>query len=123
MSIRGTRLIRLALAVPLLLGSIVAVEAVASPAMAGCLEPNSYSISSSTGVHVPFGPYFKDGPGGSMTASVTVAGTIGATATVSAGATVSGIVAEARVEVSASITVSTTVTIGHTYTHAITAHK
>src|SRR6185436_11487182 len=109
------------LALPGTLGVQVAAE---STALAACPSEYWYDITSSSSYHIPAsGQYFKDGPGGSMTASVTYSSTIGASGTVSAGASVSGIVAEAKIEVSATISTSQTITIGHTYTHTITAGK
>lgn len=66
---------------------------------------------------------YKDGPGGTISVSVTQSGTVSSTATVTASVKVSDIVTEAKVDVSASVTSSTSITVGHTYSHNITAGK
>ncbi len=88
-------------------------------------DPGNYLYTTNAGtLFMPApGVSFKDGPGGSVTASVATAKTVSATATVSAGVTVSGIVASAKVDISASVTGSVAITVGHAYTHAISAHK
>jgi hypothetical protein len=102
----------------------IAVLGISAPAMARCAPYEFYSIPSYSSYQLPAaGTYFKDGPGGTMTASVTTASTISATGSVTAGATISGIVAQAKVEVTASITKSKSVTVGHTYSHDISAGK
>ncbi|WP_262286640.1 hypothetical protein [Micromonospora sp. MA102] len=112
------------------LSGVMGSAALTAPALASengtlaCPPEYFYDITSSSSYHMPAsGAYFKDGPGGSMSVSVTKSTTITATATVSAGATVSGIVAEAKIEVSASIAQSNTITVGHTFNHNITAGK
>ncbi len=109
------------LALPGTIGVQVATE---STALAACPLEYWYDITSASNYHIPTsGQYYKDGPGGTMTVSVTESSTISATGTVTAGATVSGIVAEAKVEVSASITVSKTITTGHEYSRMISSGK
>jgi hypothetical protein len=124
-SFRMGRYARAAIVVPVVLSSLVAIDVVAaSPASAACSPEKDYSITKKTSYHLPApGTHFKDGPGGTITASVTKATTVSASATVSAGASVKGIVAEAKIEVSGTVTRSKTITIGHTYTHNISKKK
>lgn len=68
-------------------------------------------------------PELKDGPGGKITGSVSIATTATATMTVGASAELGNIIAKAKVEVSASLSNSTAITIGHYYEHAITSNK
>lgn len=106
---------------------LVAGLAGATPAQAtvnACTDYNFYSTTSGGTYRMPAaGAYFKDGPGGATTVSVTTATTISASGTVSAGATISGIVAQAKIDISATIGTSTAITTGHSYYHAITAGK
>lgn len=83
--------------------------------------PNDHiEITSSHSTHIPASSnYFKDGPGGSMTVSVTTASTVTATATLTAGVTIESVVAAAKMEVSGSIAKSTAITLGHSYTRNI----
>ncbi|WLW54850.1 hypothetical protein [Streptomyces sp. YU58] len=69
------------------------------------------------------GTHLKDGPGGTMSLSVTKSGTLSATASASTDVSVKAIVAKAKVTVSASVTTSVTVTVGHQFTHDITKGK
>lgn len=107
------------------MSTLFVVFAPAASASIYCDPGYYYSFPSTTSsYHIgASGTYFKDGPGGTMTGSVTTATTVSVTGTVSAGATLSGIVASAKVEVSASITSSTAITVGHTYSHTITSGK
>jgi hypothetical protein len=125
MTARPTSLLRTACVAILALPATLVVQVAAeSSAHAMCPPDYWYSIVSSSSYHIPAaGQYFKDGPGGTMTASVTASSTISASGTVTAGATVSGIVAEAKLEVSATIGTSQTITVGHTYSHTITPGK
>ncbi|NUQ97035.1 MAG: hypothetical protein HOY79_10885 [Streptomyces sp.] len=66
---------------------------------------------------------FKDGPGGTISVSVTKASTVSATISSTAEVSVSDVIASAKLSVSGSITKSVAVTVGHTYTHNISAHK
>ena len=119
------RFARTATVLALTFGGVVAVEAAtAAPALAACGPATYYSITSHKAYFLPAaGTWFKDGPGGTVTASVTKATTISATGTVSGGASLKLIVAEAHSEVSGSITASKTVTVGHSYLHVIAAKK
>jgi hypothetical protein len=102
---------------------VVAPLATAAPASASCQFSDFYETSG-TDYFVPAaGPAFKDGKGGTITASVSKASTITVSGSVTAGASVSGIFASAKVEVSASLSKATAVTVGHTYSHAISANK
>jgi hypothetical protein len=67
--------------------------------------------------------YFRDGPGGTMTVSVSVNSSISATITAGAKISVNELVADAEVTVSASITTSVGITVGHTYSRNITSGK
>lgn len=94
------------------------------PAQASLCEGSYfYEVSSPKDIKMKAGPAYKDGPGGTISASVTKATTITSSASVSAGATLKGIIAEAKVEVSASITKSNSVTVGHAYSHKIKKDK
>ncbi|MFI9149755.1 hypothetical protein [Streptomyces sp. NPDC053367] len=92
-----------------------------------CDRPETwYTITSKKKVHVPSwwnGTEYMDGPGGSMTVSVTKSGTItgevSGTGEWSAGA----IIAKAKVTVSVKIAASVTVAVGHTYSHDIKPNK
>ncbi|MEU1594279.1 hypothetical protein ABZ468_15795 [Streptomyces sp. NPDC005708] len=69
------------------------------------------------------GAYFKDGPGGTITASVTRATTITYSVSASLEVSASYLFASAKASVSGSITKSVAVTTGHTYSHNINARK
>jgi hypothetical protein len=92
-----------------------------------CEGPQTwYEFSSKRAYHVPSwwnGTKYKDGPGGTMSVSVTKSGTIalevGGSGEYSAGA----ILAKAKVTVSVKVTGTVSVTTGHTYTHEIKRNK
>ncbi len=67
--------------------------------------------------------YFRDGPGGSMSVSNTVARQISATISASASISTDELVVDVKVDVSASATTQLTTTTGHIYNHNITAGK
>ncbi|TXJ74087.1 hypothetical protein E2C11_28025 [Streptomyces lavendulae] len=69
------------------------------------------------------GTKYKDGPGGSMNASVTKSGTISAEISGSTEVSASSVVAAAKASVSAKVGGSVSVTTGHTYTHNISKNK
>ena len=69
------------------------------------------------------GAYFKDGPGGTMTASVTHATTISYGLSSSLEVSLSYLIASAKSDVDVHIEKSVAVTTGHTYSHDISAHK
>jgi hypothetical protein len=109
------------------LGLVTAMSVLSVPTASAapyCDPHYYYSFPSRTSYHIrASGTSFKDGPGGTITGSVTSSHTVTATGTVSAGASISGIVASAKVDVSASISKSVAITVGHTYSHNITARK
>lgn len=85
-----------------------------------------YEFSSKRDYHVPSwwnGTKYKDGPGGTMSVSVTKSGTIGAEVSGSGEYSAGAIIAKAKVTVSAKIMGSVTITTGHTYTHEISRNK
>ena len=107
-----------------LVGATSLVAAPSANASVYCDPGYYYTFPSRSSYHLPAsGTYFKDGPGGKITGSVTSSTTVSATGTVSAGASISGIVASAKVDVSASITKSVAITVGHSYEHNITSGK
>lgn len=87
--------------------------------------PGTYSqIDSSQYVFYYDGhTWFRDGPGGTVSGSVTKATTISATISASATISIDALISDASATVSASVTKATTTTVGHTYTHNITAGK
>jgi hypothetical protein len=66
---------------------------------------------------------FKDGKGGTISVSVTKAGTLSASISAGAEVSVSDVIASAKVSVSSTITKSVAVTVGHTYSHNISSNK
>ncbi|MGP3984216.1 hypothetical protein [Streptomyces sp. KR80] len=92
-----------------------------------CDNPSTWvSITSKKNYHVPSwwnGTKYKDGPGGTMSVSVTKSGTITAEMTVGAESELKAVVAKAKVSVSAKVGGSVSVTTGHTYTHEISKNK
>ena len=99
----------------------------AGPAAAAprCDLATVYRISNVSGFHIRARnlPVLKDGPGGTMEASVDTATTAPATISAGASAELSGVIASAKVEVSSSLTRSVSVSIGHRYTHKIRAKR
>lgn len=93
----------------------------------GCDRPSTwYRITSKTAYHVPSGwngTKYKDGPGGSMSVSVTRSGTISAEVAGSGEFKGSGIIAQAKVTVSSKIGTSVSITTGHSYSHSIAKTK
>ncbi|MFC7264401.1 hypothetical protein [Streptomyces lutosisoli] len=92
-----------------------------------CDGPYSwYSITSKKAYHIPSwwnGTKFKDGPGGTMTVSVTKSGTIGTEVTGSIEWDSNAIIAKAKAQVSIKVTGSVTVSTGHNYSHNISRGK
>jgi hypothetical protein len=92
-----------------------------------CVGPQTWiEITSKKSYHVPSwwnGTSYKDGPGGSMTVSVTKGGTLGMEISAGAESEASAVLAKAKVSVSAKVIGSVTITTGHTYTHEISSHK
>ncbi|MFE5030430.1 hypothetical protein ACWCYL_41485 [Streptomyces sp. 900105755] len=108
----------------------VPVVAGAAPASATVVTPKSCPITygvlikSHTAYRLPAkGAYYKDGPGGTITASVTKATTISYSLSTSLEVSASYLFASAKASVSGSITKSVAVTTGHSYSHNINAHK
>ncbi|WP_206318191.1 hypothetical protein [Actinacidiphila epipremni] len=106
------------------LAAVVAVPAHASSQ--ACSVSYDYVIDSKANYFVPAawnGTHLKDGPGGSMSVSVTKAGTLSLSATGTAEFSTSALFAKAKVSVSSTVATSVSVTVGHTYSHTITAGK
>jgi hypothetical protein len=101
-----------------------AAEGTVSPR--ACSVSYDYVINSKTNYFVPAtwnGTHLKDGPGGTMSVSVTKAGTLSWSVTGSAEFSTSAIFAKAKVSVSSTVATSVSITVGHTYTHNITSNK
>lgn len=114
----------------LVVAGIMPVVAGAAPASAAvtpkrsCPVDYGVRITSHTAYRIPAsGAYFKDGPGGTMSASVTRASTITYSLSASLEVSASYLFASAKASVSGSITKSVAITTGHTYSHDIHAHK
>jgi hypothetical protein len=107
-----------------LLSTLVVVVggATTMSAQARCQDPYvSYNVRLIRGIHRPFPdlPRFKDGPGGTISGSVSRTDSLAATFGVATSAEADGIFAKAKVEINASVTRSVSATIGHHYTHKI----
>jgi hypothetical protein len=103
---------------------VVAGAAPASAARRSCPVDYGVLITSHSTYRLPAsGAYFKDGPGGTMTASVTRATTISYSLSTSLEVSASYLFASAKASVSGSITKSVAITTGHTYSHDISARK
>jgi hypothetical protein len=108
------------------LGAVLAASVVSAPGVASagvCDGGYVYDITSSSDIYFPASITYKDGPGGSMTVSVTNTSTKTSSGSVTAGATLGGIIAQAKIEVSSDISTSNSVTVGHSYTRNITAGR
>lgn len=105
--------------------AVIAPAGAASASTDACPVETLYAITSNTSYHMRGTglPIFKDGPGGTMTGSVSAATSVSATMTVGASVELGNVIARAKVQVSASLTASVGITIGHSYTHTITAGK
>jgi hypothetical protein len=92
-----------------------------------CDGPQTWiEITKKKNYHIPSwwnGTKYKDGPGGTMTVSVTRGGTITAEVTGTVSAEANLIVAAAKSSVSYKIGASVTITTGHTYSHNISRNK
>lgn len=82
-----------------------------------------YVINSNAERFLGLGLTYKDGPGGNISVSNSVAGTISATMTVGAEAEIGAVLAKAKASISASLTASVQITTGHTFSHNITSNK
>ncbi|MDT0570957.1 hypothetical protein RM704_26435 [Streptomyces sp. DSM 3412] len=83
-------------------------------------------ITSKQAYHIPSwwnGTSYKDGPGGTMTVSVTKSGTITAEVSTTAEVEASMVVASAKSSISYKISGSATITTGHTYSRTISSNK
>ncbi|MFG2968370.1 MULTISPECIES: hypothetical protein [unclassified Streptomyces] len=103
-----------------------AVPADAATAKSTKCPSTTYTIDSKKNYFIKSwwnGTHLKDGPGGTITVSVTKSGTLSATASASTDVSVKAIVAKAKVSVSASVTASVSVTVGHQFSHDITKGK
>ncbi|MFG2478473.1 hypothetical protein [Streptomyces fagopyri] len=114
----------------LVVAGIMPIAAGAAPASAAvtpkrsCPVDYGVLITSHTTYRIPAsGSYFKDGPGGTISASVTRASTITYSLSASLEVSASYLFASAKASVSGSITKSVAVTTGHSYSHDIQAHK
>jgi hypothetical protein len=96
-----------------------------APAM--CDRPETwYTITSKRAYHVPAwwnGTKYKDGPGGTMSVSVTKAGTITGEFSGSGEWSAGAILAKAKTTISLKIAATATITVGHSYSHDITRNK
>ncbi len=92
-----------------------------------CDGPSTWvSITSKKGYHVPSwwnGTKYKDGPGGTMTVSVTKTGTITAEVTGTISGEANLVVAAAKSSISYKIAGSVSISTGHTYTRNIARGK
>lgn len=85
-----------------------------------------YTITSKKKVHVPSwwnGTEYQDGPGGTMSGTVTKSGTISADVTGTGGVDVDAIILTAKVSVSTKIGGSVSISTGHTYSHPVSRNK
>lgn len=119
---------RLAIAI---VSSAVIVSMNSAPARAGvnsadsCATSQYYSTWGASTYLVPAKELsiFRDGPGGTITVTLTKNYTSSATASGATSAEANGIFASARIEISASLTTSTSLEVSHTYSHNITAGR
>jgi hypothetical protein len=92
-----------------------------------CDQPSTwYTITSKKAYHVPSwwnGTKYKDGPGGTMSVSVTKTGTISAEFSASGEWSAGAILAKAKTTISIKIGASVSVAIGHNYSHDISRNK
>ncbi|WP_250399487.1 hypothetical protein [Streptomyces cellostaticus] len=85
-----------------------------------------YEFSSKKAYHVPSwwnGTKYKDGPGGTMSVSVTKSGTITLEVSGSGEWSAGAILAKAKTTISVKVAGSVSVTTGHTYSHDIGRNK
>jgi hypothetical protein len=130
MNITARRLLTAAAMPVLVAGALVATSAQANAAgvsphgIVCTAEESVETTNTGSNYMIPLSSQeYKDGPGGTISVSVTKSGSVSATATVSTGITVSDIISSAKIDISASITKSTSITVGHTYSHNISAKK
>jgi hypothetical protein len=114
----------------LIVAGILPVVAGAAPASAvvtpkrSCPIDYGVLITSHSTYRLPApGAYFNDGPGGTITASVTRATTVSYSVSTSLEVSASYLFASAKASVSGNITKSVAITTGHTYSHTIHARK
>ncbi|MEV0982647.1 hypothetical protein [Streptomyces sp. NPDC049915] len=91
-----------------------------------CDGPSTWYSMSKQAYHIPSwwnGTKFKDGPGGTISVSVTKAGTISAEVSGSGEYSVGAILAKAKTTISVKIGGSVTITTGHNYSHDISKNK
>ncbi|MFD0001388.1 hypothetical protein ACFVJ4_03050 [Streptomyces sp. NPDC127178] len=92
-----------------------------------CTGPQTwYEFSSKRAYHVPSGwngTKYKDGPGGTMSVSVTKSGSISLEISGSGEWSAGAILAKAKTTISAKVVGTVTVTTGHTYTREISRNK
>lgn len=112
------------------LGAAFSLGAATVPAMASTAEPDSCPIEygilwhGAVGYHIPAsGAYYKDGPGGTMTVSVTKATAIKRSITGTLDVTENFFFGSAKQQISSTLEEQVTITTGHTYSHTITANK
>ncbi|MFD7279195.1 hypothetical protein ACFV80_19670 [Streptomyces sp. NPDC059862] len=102
-------------------------EPIPEPGLRRCDGPSTwYNITSKKAYHIPSswnGTRYKDGPGGTMTVSVTKSGTIAFEIGGSIEWSSNAIIAKAKAQVSTKITGTVGVTTGHTYTREISRNK
>ncbi|MFI9769344.1 hypothetical protein ACIHJG_21105 [Streptomyces sp. NPDC052415] len=92
-----------------------------------CTGPDTwYEFTSKKNYHVPSGwngTKYKDGPGGTMTVSVTKSGSIALEVSGQGEFSAGALIAKAKATISAKVTATVTVTTGHTYARDIGRNK
>lgn len=112
----------LAGAMPMVAGAAPA-SAIVTPKRS-CPVTYGVLITSHTHYRLPAkGQYFKDGPGGTMSVSVTKSSTISYSVSGSLEVSANYLFASAKATIGATYAKTVGVTTGHTYTHNISAHK
>jgi hypothetical protein len=121
---RSTKLA--AVAAALVIVGIVSTSAQAAPPVPptdtenGCPPDSWVDITSKATTHIPdWSTHEVDGPGGTMTATVTKTSIITTSMSTTIGVTASEVLASSKIEVSGDIAASVRVTTGHTYSHNI----
>lgn len=115
---------RAALAIAPMVLATLGTQTAATAGPDACPTEYYYDITSNSGYHMWDGrTYFKDGPGGTITGSVTRTGTVPTSVSATGSYSVGGIVAQAKIEVSGSLTQSVAISVGHTYSRNITSGR
>lgn len=108
---------------PLLDGAVIPVLT-ATPALGGCITETFYAVTG-TNQRVPFRnvPVFKNGPGGTVSASRSYSGTASYAVVAGAETEVGAVLAKAKVSISAALTQTNSTTTTVTYSRNITSRK